>query len=71
MKTHESKTCSNAVASIRRLRQLARSTGYPPSAEAEIVRLVSEVEIAAEAIRNHAVESQRARTSAEQPELFE
>ena len=69
-RTDESQVFWNALASIRRLRDLARSTGFQPSDDAEIARLVREVEIAAEAIRSHAIKSQQARIRAEQPELF-
>ena len=34
----ESKTCSAAVAGVQRLRELARSTGYPPTGDAELAR---------------------------------
>ena len=51
--TPETKTCTTAVVSVRRLRELARSTGYLPTADAELARLVQAVESAADAVRSH------------------
>ena len=66
----ESKTCSAAVASVRRLRELARSTGYPPTREAELAWLVQAVESAADAVRGHVQETIRAEADRNQPGLF-
>jgi len=55
---------------VRRLRELARSTGYPPTRDAELARLVAAVESAADAVRAHAVEAIRADQERRQPGLF-
>ena len=64
------KTCSKAVESIRRLRELARSTGYPATGEAEMDRLVQAVESVANAVRGRVQEAIRAESECDQPELF-
>jgi len=68
--TPESKTCFAAVAGVQMLRELARSTGYPPTGDAELARLVAAVESAADAVRAHAVEAIRADQERKQPGLF-
>lgn len=68
--TSETKACAAAVAGVQRLRELARSTGYPPTRDAELVRLVAAVESAADAVRAHAVEAIRADQERKQPGLF-
>jgi len=60
MNNAETKTCTAAVAGVQRLRELARSTGYPPTGDAELARLVAAVDSAADAVRTHAVEAIRA-----------
>lgn len=64
------KTCTAAVAGVQRLRELARRTGFPPSGDAELARLVQAVESAADAVRAHAVEAIRADQERAQPGLF-
>jgi hypothetical protein len=66
----ESKTCSAAVAGVQRLRELARSTGYPPTGDAELARLIAAVESAADAVRTHAQASIKERSERDQPRLF-
>ena len=66
----ESKTCSAAVAGVQRLRELARSTGYPPTGDAELARLIAAVESAADAVRAHADEVLRAEAARNQPGHF-
>jgi len=51
------------------LSRLARRTGYPPSRNDELVKLVSEVEAAAKSVRKHAEQTEALR-DAEQPSLF-
>ena len=68
--TPESKACSAAVAGVQRLRELARSAGYPPTGDAELARLVVAVESAADAVRAHADEVLRAEADRNQPDLF-
>jgi hypothetical protein len=51
------------------LSRLARRTGYPPSRQIELFKLVSEVEAAAKEVRQLA-EAADARRDAEQPSLF-
>ena len=62
--------CAAAVASVRRLRDLARSTGFPPSGDAELARLVQAVESAADAVRVHVTEAARVELERSQPGLF-
>jgi hypothetical protein len=64
------KTCAGAVASVKRLRELARSTGYPPTGDAELARLVQAVESAADAVRAHTAETIRAESARDQLDLF-
>lgn len=66
----EMATCREAVAGIRRLRDLARVVGLPPTADAELGRLEAAVEAAADAVRVLAVEAIRARSEQDQPQLF-
>lgn len=66
----EMATCREAVAGIRRLRDLARVVGLPPTADAELGRLEAAVEAAADAVRVLAVEAIRARSEQDQSRLF-
>ena len=50
MRGTPSETCRSATAAVRQLSRLARLTGYPPSRNDELVKLVSEVEAAAKYI---------------------
>ena len=69
MRGTPSETCRSAVATVRQLSRLARRTGYPPSRNDELVKLVSEVEAAAKSVRKHAEQTEALR-DAEQPSLF-
>ena len=64
------KTCVGAVAGLQRLRSLARETGFPPTGDAELARLIAAVESAADAVRAHADEALRADADRNQPGLF-
>jgi hypothetical protein len=68
--TTESNTCAAAVASVRRLRELARSTGYPPTRDSDLARLVQAVESAADDVRIHVQASIKAESDRNQPGLF-
>ena len=64
------KTCVGAVAGLQRLRGLARETGFPPSGDAALGRLIAAVETAADAVRAHADEVLRAEADRNQLGLF-
>jgi hypothetical protein len=68
--TTETKTCTAAVAGVQQLRELARRTGYPPTGDAELARLIAAVESAADAVRTHAQASIKERSERDQPRLF-
>lgn len=68
--TTETKTCTAAVAGVRQLRDLARSTGFPATGDAELARLVRAMEAAADAVRAHALEAIRSESERRQPWLF-
>ena len=69
MRGTNSETCRTAVTYVRQLSRLARRTGYPPSRQIELFKLVSEVEAAAKEVRQLA-EAADARRDASQPRLF-
>lgn len=64
------KTCVGAVAGVQQLRELARRTGYPPTGDAELARLIAAVESAADAVRIHAQSEIKKRSEFDQPRLF-
>ena len=64
------KTCVGAVAGVQQLRELARRTGYPPTGDAELARLIAAVESVADAVRIHAQSEIKKRSELDQPRLF-